>query len=391
MRKIALLLALTLVLALPASAGAGPALSGRSEGTGKTERTERNGELHCLSADLCAAAAMPEPEQAASAGTLREVLPASGGSGYGAAVIDAASGRVLYAEHMDARLPMASTTKIMTALLALEAGCPDEPFQVGDEVLTEGTQVGLKPGDTVTLRTLAACMLLESGNDAANAAAARLGGGRIRGFVDRMNLRAEEMGLRDTAFRTPSGLDGDPHYTTARDLARLAAEALRNPDFAALCGQKTLTVSFGTPAREVTLYNHNRLLSEYEGCVGVKTGFTKKAGRCLVSAAERNGRLLVCATLNVYDDWNVHRALLDRCFAEYTRQEVSLPASVPVAGGGEAELAPCAFPVREGEPYSAEVWLRPFLYAPPEAGEAVGKVVVRFQRETLTLLIRAKE
>lgn len=317
-----------------------------------------------------------------------DLIAAAAQAGYGAVVLDAGSGRVLYAEHMNARLPMASTTKIMTALLALEAGDLDQPFSVGEEVITEGTQVGLKPGDTVTLRTLAACMLLESGNDAANAAAVRVGGS-MRRFVDKMNIRAEALGLHDTAFRTPSGLDGDPHYTSAFDLARLTVTALQNPDFASLCAQKSLTVSFGTPAREVTLCNHNRLLSEYEGCVGVKTGYTKRAGRCLVSAAERDGRTLVCVTLNVYDDWNTHKTLLDRCFAEYDDQTLSLPESLPVTGGEPIRLAAVSVPVKAGEPYEQSVRLRPFLYKTPEKGETVGTVEVRFGRETLTIPIRA--
>ena len=362
------------------ASGAAPGAAGRL-GFSRMRRFPRI--LRAVFAALLALTAWVLPLRASA----EDLIAASASAGYGVCVLDAGSGRVLYAEHPDARLRMASTTKIMTALLALEAPGIDEPFCVGPEVASEGTQVGLKPGDAVTLRTLAACMLLESGNDAANAAAARVGGS-VRRFIDRMNLRAEELGLHDTAFRTPSGLDADPHYTTAYDLACLAAHALENPDFAALCAQKSLVVSFGTPAREVTLYNHNRLLSEYEGCIGVKTGFTKRAGRCLVSAAERDGRTLVCVTLNVYGDWEAHKALLDRCFTEYVWQDAGIPGTVPVTNGEPARLCPLQIPVREGETFDAVLRLRPFLYEQPEPGEQVGEALITLPRETLTLPIK---
>lgn len=303
--------------------------------------------------------------------------PVVSASGCGSVVIEAATGRILYADNADARLPMASTTKIMTALLALEAPDPDAPFAVGREVLVEGSAMGLAPGDLVTLRVLAAGMLLESGNDAANAAAVHIAGSP-EAFAARMNERARDLGLAGTHFETPSGLDGDAHYSTPADMARLAAAALRNPDFAALCRQSSMTVTFGSPETTVTLYNHNRLLTSYEGAIGVKTGFTKKAGRCLVSAAVRDGVTLICATLGVYDDWHVHAALLDRAFASLVRvvPDVPLPQDIAVAGtGARVPLVPAAVPALSlvpGETPRVRLRLPPFLYAPVHPGQVVG-------------------
>lgn len=170
-------------------------------------------------------------------------------AGSGTVVIEALTGRVLYEENAQARLPMASTTKIMTALLTLEQPGLDESFQVdGKSVLVEGTSMGLRQGDTVTLRTLATGMLLASGNDAANAAAVRISGS-VAAFVEKMNQRAQELGLTDTHFETPSGLDGASHYSTPKDMALLAAAALKNPDFSAIWFPKQPAGGIWQPSR----------------------------------------------------------------------------------------------------------------------------------------------
>ena len=224
----------------------------------------------------------------------------------GAVVLDASNGRVLFAQNANGRLPMASTTKIMTALLALEQPDLDEPFVVDPTAIrVEGTSMGLKEGDTVTLRALAHGMLLPSGNDAANAAAVRIAGSKDA-FAGRMNERARELGLEDTHYVTPSGLDADGHYSSAYDLAILAAYALENPDFREICCKESAKVEYGNPPYGRWLKNHNKLLGLYPYAIGVKTGYTDDAKRCLVTAAQKDGVTLVAVTLAAQDDFNTH-------------------------------------------------------------------------------------
>lgn len=289
---------------------------------------------------------------------------------------------MLYEENKDERRLMASTTKIMTALLTLEEMELDKPFVVDPKAIrTEGSSMGLLPGDTVTLRTLAYGMLLSSGNDAANAAAVRISGS-IPLFVKRMNERAKELGLRNTSFQTPSGLDADGHYSSAYDLAVLASEALKNPLFAEICSQSTAKVSFGNPSYDRWLSNHNRLLKTLPGATGVKTGFTKKAGRCLVSSAERNGVSLICATLSCSDDWERHTELYEAFFKELSAVSLEKqipPISIPVTGGTKlsvsASVKPITAALKKDEEEKVRVVLstEPFLFAPVEHGTVVGK------------------
>lgn len=301
-----------------------------------------------------------------------------------AAVIHMDTGEVLFMKNGDERRAMASTTKIMTALLTLEeAAVENREVEITREmVLVEGSSMGLREGDCLTLRDLAVGMLTVSGNDAANSAAIAISGSR-EAFVERMNQRAQELGLENTHFETPSGLDGETHYSTALDMAKLAAAAMQNPDFAAIAGSKTAKVTFLSPEKTVTYQNHNKLLSLYEGCTGVKTGYTKKAGRCLVSAAERDGVRLVAVTLNAPDDWNDHAALLDYGFSKMTTltfDESNYSCKVPVAGVGEitacgsSEAVTAALPVSQQGAVRRVVELERFLYAPIKKGEQVGTV-----------------
>lgn len=301
-----------------------------------------------------------------------------------AAVIHMDTGEVLFVKNGDERRAMASTTKIMTALLTLEeAAVENREVEITREmVLVEGSSMGLREGDRLTLRDLAVGMLTVSGNDAANSAAIAISGSR-EAFVERMNQRAQELGLENTHFETPSGLDGETHYSTALDMAKLAAAAMQNPDFAAIAGSKTAKVTFLSPEKTVTYQNHNKLLSLYEGCTGVKTGYTKKAGRCLVSAAERDGVRLVAVTLNAPDDWNDHAALLDYGFSKMTTltfDESNYSCKVPVAGVGEitacgsSEAVTAALPVSQQGAVRRVVELERFLYAPIKKGEQVGTV-----------------
>ena len=244
------------------------------------------------------------------------LLPRAAALSAAAAVtMDADTGETLFAENADSRLPMASTTKIMTALVALGEGDLDRVYTVKKQyAAVEGSSMYLEEGERLTLRDTLYGLLLSSGNDAAAAVAGECGGERA--FVDKMNAKARELGLTDTRFENPSGLPSDGHYTTARELAKITAAALRDPVFRDIVSTKTCT------AAGRTLVNHNRLLSLYEDAIGVKTGFTRAAGRCLVSAAERNGRTVIAVTLNDPDDWNDHIALLDDAFSRYS--EVTL-------------------------------------------------------------------
>jgi D-alanyl-D-alanine carboxypeptidase/D-alanyl-D-alanine carboxypeptidase (penicillin-binding protein 5/6) len=299
-----------------------------------------------------------------------------------AVLLDARTMRVLYARDCDAQAAVASTTKIMTALLLLEAGEPELAFAVTDAMVrVEGTSMGLRAGDTVTRYALACGMLLSSGNDAANAAAIHLSGS-LAAFADLMNRRADEIGMTRTHFVTPSGLDAEGHVSTAYDMALLGCEALQNPLFREICSQTAIRVSYGSPPYPRTLRNHNRLVRELPGCVGIKTGFTKDAGRTLVSAVERGGRLLIAVTLRAPDDWEDHRRLYDYGFSQYhpiALDDAAQPvARMPIAGGGVswvsvmlheqpvAHVRVMPFHIRR------ELLLRPFEYAPLPAGKVVG-------------------
>lgn len=305
-------------------------------------------------------------------------------SAQAAVLIDLENGRVYYQKNADLQLPMASTTKIMTALVVLESGLNlDEYFTVdSNAIMVEGSSMGLQKGDRVTLRTLCYGMLLPSGNDAANAAAVRVGGS-IEKFCHLMNQKAEEMGLVNTRFQTPSGLDDDEHYTTAKELAIIAYNAMQNEDFREICSCVTATVDFGNPPYKRTLYNHNRLLRTYEGTIGVKTGFTKKSGRCLVSAAQRNGVGLICVTLNAPNDWNDHTLLYNEAFDKLAKIPLDQDSYIVKVTGGttsSVNLVPRVTPtatLAQGELSRVQktVNIEPFVYAPVSALDVLGEAV----------------
>lgn len=301
-----------------------------------------------------------------------------------AVVMDADSGRLLYAQNPDKRLANASTTKIMTALLTLEQPDQDRYFTVdSDAIQVEGTTMGLQPGDSVTLHQLAAGMLLPSGNDAANAAAVEIAGSE-EAFVRLMNQRAAELGLENTQFRNPSGLDAEGHYSSARDLATLAAHALENEDFADIVSKQEIRMAFGNPPYNRSLYTTNKLLERYPYAIGVKTGYTDDAGLCLVTAAEKDGTRLIIVTLNGKDDVNTHMRLYEHFFPLLARVDLSgftEGLSVPVTGGTRDSVAavPAAEPEaalleREYDELTREVELPRFVYAPVEAGQVLGEI-----------------
>ena len=314
-------------------------------------------------------------------------------------LMEANSGRVLFGQNAYARLPMASTTKIMTALLAIESGRLSETVTVPREAAgTEGSSMYLKEGETVSLLDLVYGLMLTSGNDAAVAIACALDGS-VPGFAARMNARAAELGLSDTHFTNPNGLHDPDHYTCARDLCVLAAAAMRNETFAAVARTAYHTTEGPTVRR---LKNKNRLLWEYEGGVGVKTGYTKAAGKCLAFAAERGGMLLVGTVLNCPTMWDAAKSMLDRGFAAY-RSKLFLSEtavfSVSLANGEKKTLS--AAPIRSilypteidgGETFTVRAALASDLEAPVYAGTAVGTATLyRNGEPVLTVPITARE
>ena len=236
-------------------------------------------------------------------------------SAYSACAINGVTGEIVFEKNAHNQHPMASTTKIMTAAVALENSNLDDVITVSEgAAIQEGSSAYIEPGDQIYMRDMLFGLMLNSGNDAAYAIAEHIAGSR-EGFADIMNWYAwNKMGAMDTQFINPSGLDGEGHYSTAYDMALITKYAMKIPEFRRIVATKTMVAQ--PINRETPLYfsNHNKLLDEYEGCIGVKTGYTSTTGRCLVSAAERDGMMFIAVTLDDSDDWNSHREMLDYCF-----------------------------------------------------------------------------
>lgn len=304
--------------------------------------------------------------------------PAQALSAHSAIVLDCASGDVLFAHNADEILPMASTTKIMTALVALDYGDLDRTYTVKKAyTLVEGSSMYLREGETISMRDTLYGLMLMSGNDAALAVAGECGGQQA--FVQAMNDKAAALGLTNTHFDNPNGLDSENHHTTAHELATLAAYAMQNPDFR----QIVSTASYTMEGR--TMVNHNKLLKRYPDAIGIKTGYTKKSGRCLVSAAERNGRQLVAVTLNDPDDWDDHIAMLDDAFSqfqEYTLHEAGQQiGSAPCEGGDITDLPyqtehdiKISLTPAEYEALETSITGAKFIYAPAAKGQTYGTI-----------------
>ncbi len=301
-------------------------------------------------------------------------------SAKGAVLIEADSKAVIYSVNEDMRLPMASTTKIMTAVITLERVPLDSVVTVSKRAAeTEGSSMYLKESETVTVLELLYGLMLVSGNDAATALAEYVGGS-VEGFVALMNEKARSLGLANTSFETPSGLDGKAHYSTAYDMALLAAYALKNDAFAEIVATKT--ASFDGRY----LVNHNRLLFSNEYVIGVKTGYTMSAGRCLVTAAKKDGVTLVAVTLSDRNDWNDHAAMYEDAFQRlektyYCREDDVY--KIPVVGASKnfvrASPNKSLFGVSFDGSSDADVsvLLPRFLYADVKCGDTVGKISVK--------------
>lgn len=308
-----------------------------------------------------------------------------------AIVMDGQTGRVLYEKDANSRSLVASCTKIMTALIVCEQCNVLDRMRIPKEAVgIEGSSMYLQAGEVITVQELLYGLMLQSGNDAAVALAIYCGG-TVEEFCQRMNDKARDLGLTGTHFVNPHGLDAPEHYSTARDLAVLAAYAMKNPIFAQTVSTRQVTVG----SRYLT--NHNRLLWQVDGADGVKTGYTIAAGRILVSSAVRQGRRLLCVTIDDGNDWVDHKTLYDQFFADYHPQTLvhagDLLGTVQVFGGteGEVELLSTedfCFALAPGETVSLQLPDRPFVYAPVSEngkagwayvcvdGKAVGKIPV---------------
>ena len=295
-----------------------------------------------------------------------------------AILMDADSGRVLYEQNADEQMLIASTTKVLTALVAIEHGVLSDTVKVSREAAhTEGSSMYLKEGEELTLETLLYGLLLCSGNDAAVAIADHVGGSQA-GFVKLMNEKAGDLGMTASSFANPNGLDAEGHYSTARDMARLACAAVENETLLRIASTRSIIIGGRT------MRNHNKLLTFTEGCIGLKTGYTKAAGRTLVSCAERGGQRLVAVTLQDGNDWADHAALYDYGFSTYpARQAATLGLTVQRAmvwDGAQATVPLVAansfsWPLRTGETLETKLELDAPLAAPVTAGTNVGQAV----------------
>ena len=300
-------------------------------------------------------------------------------SAYSAVLINAETKEILFEKNAYTQRSMASTTKIMTGLLAIESGRLSEIVTAGD-IQSEGSSIGLKSGNKLTLETLTYGMMLESGNDAAKLVAEFLAGSEEE-FSLLMNKKAKDIGMTNTSFVTASGLDSEEHYSTAYDMALLGAYAVENPVFRQIVSTKRKTVAFIEPDISMTFSNHNKLLSWCDGVFGIKTGFTKKSGRCLVTACERDGITLVAVTLNAGDDWNDHAKLYNFGFESLKRNElfIRLPQNVKVYGGTKSDISvrlktnPVLIGCNNDGTITQKICLPAFVYAPINSGDIIGK------------------
>lgn len=302
-------------------------------------------------------------------------------SAYSAVLINAETKEIIYEKNAYEKRSMASTTKIMTGIIAIESGRLSETV-TAENMAAEGTSIGLKDGYKLTLEALVWGMLLESGNDAAKLTANFLSSDE-ENFALLMNKKAADIGMTNTNFVTASGLDAENHYSTAYDMALLGAYAVNNPLFCEICSTKTKSIEFIEPDITKNFSNHNRLLSSCDGVFGIKTGFTKKSGRCLVTACERDGVVLIAVTLNAGDDWNDHIKLYNYGYEVSESEEVfiRIPDSVSIYGGYESKVKislkdnPVKISLKnKNAEITQKLYLPKIIYAPVKSGDVLGKV-----------------
>ena len=304
-------------------------------------------------------------------------------------LIDAESKRVLYGKNENVRMSMASTTKIMTAIIALESKIPlsSEVCIPKQAVGIEGSSIYLTEGEKISLEALLYGLLLSSANDAATAIAITVAGSEDA-FVDLMNKKAISLGLENTHFKNPHGLYNAEHYSTAKDLSILMAYCMKNENFAFIsgCSKKVFPSSDGGTR---VMINHNKLLGYNVGVIAGKTGFTKKSGRCLISCAKRDELTLICATLDAPDDWNDHQKLYDFGFSHYKRANFSaIMLDIPLVSGNTQSVSVTSSDVslllpREYSEVEIVIEAPQFLFAGPSKGEEIGRVVYLYEDKIL--------
>ncbi|GHV10631.1 hypothetical protein FACS1894219_00460 [Clostridia bacterium] len=324
-----------------------------------------------------------------------------------AVLLDGSSGNIIYAKDAYKRLAMASTTKIMTCLVALESGIPLENIVTITKEMTgaEGSSIYLYPGERFTLGDLLYALMLNSANDTAEAIAIYIAGS-VEKFAVMMNLKADELRLTDTHFANPHGLDAPLHYTTALELAKITAAALKNESFEKIVSTETKVIypkdaqGNDDPKGARYLHNHNKMLYRYDDAIGVKTGYTKSSGRSLVSAARRDKTLLIAVTINAPDDWNDHTSMLNYGFKNYStvtlayagelKYELSIVGGIRYHKSADGKIEPIKIDSIKCESYGEVaaslpnyvmkedvkliVELRDFVYAPVKTGDIVGRV-----------------
>lgn len=304
-----------------------------------------------------------------------------------ACLMNAVTGEILFEKNADEPLPMASTTKIMTLITALELSDPEEIIIVPHEAtLEEGSSAYIEEGSQITMRELFYGLMLNSGNDAAVAIACHISGSEAE-FANEMNRKAREIGVKNTNFMNANGLDEDGHYTTARDLAIITRYAMNDPLFREIVATRVHPTSFvraGGETKSFDYINHNKLLGSLEGCIGVKTGYTSLDGRCLVSAAERNGAMFIAVTLNCPNDWEEHRELMEYAFSNTRIVNVVKAGDCikyAVSNGDRCKLvAETDFNVPvtgdAGRDFELRTKLPLFIYMPLNANEKIGEIEI---------------
>ncbi len=300
--------------------------------------------------------------------------------------------KVLASSNMNKRMAMASTTKIMTAFIACEICDLETQVEITSEMIAvEGSSIGLQVGDKISLKCLLYGLMLESGNDAALSIAVAISDS-AKDFSYLMNQKAKKLGLKNTNFVTPNGLDDKNHYSCAYDMAKLSAYAMQNDIFKAIVATKTYIAIYNNGETKRTYYNHNRLLTMLEGADGIKTGFTKKAGRCLVSSCIKNGVRLIAVTLKAGDDWNDHKALYNYGFKQY--QEVKLPVYnkfLTLLGGKipqvqiKSETKTIYFYKGLSSYIKKKVYLPNFIYAPTNKNKKIGYVEYYYNKSLIAI------
>lgn len=315
-----------------------------------------------------------------------------------ACLIEAESGTLLYGKNEGLRMPMASTTKIMTAIVAIEMGYPlDKIVSVPKEAVgIEGSSLYLAEGESISFEALLYGLLLCSANDAASAIAITLCGSEAV-FVEKMNEKARMLGLTNTAFLNPHGLDCEGHYTTALELARLMAYCVKNDTFVSISStqKKVFPRDDGTTR---TMINHNRLLRENVGVIAGKTGFTKKSGRCLVTMSEKDSLSLICVTLNAPNDWSDHKALYEFGHSSYKRVNIpSIEIKIPVISGSKSTVSArtdeaSLFLPNDDSEITKKLYAPRFLFASINKGDVLGRVEYQYNGKVVaTLPLKAYE